>query len=183
MRKLNAIVTPLIFLLFLVHLIWGSLMLLGVVKGGSLFFSVISYVMMGLVVVHILIGIKLTVDTLQAQKKSKVSYPGANRLFWIRRISGFALVLFMAAHVFLFSVGEKNGAPILKKFSMFPLIIQLLMVLSLLLHLITNIRPLKIALGIEDRKDLKTDVMIILGVSLLLSAIAFLIYFFRWSVL
>ena len=46
MRRINAITTIFIMLLFLVHLIWGALILMGLVKGGNQLFRFFSYTMM-----------------------------------------------------------------------------------------------------------------------------------------
>ena len=57
------------------------------------------------------------------------------------------------------------------------------MVIALAVHLLTNIRPLKIAFGIEDGRNFRTDVLIALSAALLLSAIGFLLYLVRWRAL
>ena len=180
MRRINAYLTAGITVLFLVHLIWGVLMMLGIAPGGNAVFTFCTYLMTAMTAVHILIGCKLTADTLIAIKKAGVSYPGQNRLFWIRRISGFALVLFMAVHVWLFTGQTIGGAFRLRHFNLTAFATQILMVISLAVHLLTNIRPLRISLGIEDRKDFKTDLMIVLSAALLLAAIGFVIYLIRW---
>ena len=74
MRFVNAITAALSMLLFLIHLIWGALSLAGLVKGGSKVFHVLSVLMLLLVAVHVIIGIKLTADTLIASKRAGVSY-------------------------------------------------------------------------------------------------------------
>ena len=180
MRKCNAFLTAGIMVLFVVHLLWGVLMMMGVAAGGNSSFTALSYLMAAMIVGHIGIGCKLTIDTLHAVKKAGVSYPGQNRLFWIRRISGFALVLFMGIHVWIFTGVQEGGAFRLQHFNSPAFWSQILMVIALAVHLLTNIRPLKIALGIEDSKNYKTDILIVLSVLLLLSAIGFVIYLFRW---
>ena len=181
MRRINALLTAGIMILFLLHLFRGVFIMLGVVPGGSDAFGACSYLMLVLTAAHIAIGCKLTYDTLTAIRKSGVSYPGQNRLFWIRRLSGFALTLFMLIHVWLFRGQNIDGAFMLRHYDTAAFATQILMVLSLAVHLLTNIRPLKIAFGIEDRKNFKTDVLIVLSAALLLSAIGFLIYLFRWQ--
>ena len=181
MRRINALLTAGIMILFLLHLFWGVFIMLGVVPGGSDAFSVCSYLMLGLTAAHIGIGCKLTCDTLTAIKRSGVSYPGQNRLFWIRRLSGYALILFMLAHVWVFRGQNIDGAFRLRHYDRMAFAVQILMVISLAVHLLTNIRPLKIAFGIEDRKNSKTDVLIVLSAALVLSAIGFVIYLLRWQ--
>ena len=80
MRRINALLTAGIMILFLLHLFWGVFIMLGVVPGGSDAFGACSYLMLVLTAAHIAIGCKLTYDTLTAIRKSGVSYPGQNRL-------------------------------------------------------------------------------------------------------
>jgi len=181
MRRINAFVTAGIIVLFLLHLFWGVLIMLGIVSGGSAVFLLLSYFMIALCVLHTLIGCKLTLDTLRTIRKSGVSYPGQNRLFWIRRISGFSLILFMAVHVWLFRGQTVEGVFRLQHFDNPALVSQILMTAALAMHLLTNIRPLKIAFGIEDGKNYKTDVLIVLSAALLLSAVGFVLYLLRWK--
>lgn len=183
MRRLNGLATMCIMLLFLVHLIWGGLMLLGLVKGGNQVFAAFSYAMMFFIIIHVVIGVKLTVDTIVAGKKSGTFYWKENSLFIIRRISGFALLIFIAIHFMIFSGNKNDGVYRLKEFDMAALISQILMVVSLFVHLITNIKPLRISLGISDKRNIRTDIAIILSVLLLLSGVAFLIYYIRWQVI
>ncbi|MCR4946722.1 MAG: pilus assembly protein PilX [Lachnospiraceae bacterium] len=180
MRRINARLSAAIMGLFLVHMIWGVLVMLGITAGGNPAFRLLTWLMSALIALHILIGCKLTIDTLVAIRRSGVSYAGANRLFWIRRISGFAMIIFVAAHIWLFSGRELEGAFLMPHFNVMALLTQIGMVLSLLIHLTTNIRPLKIALGIEDSKNFKTDALIVLSVLLLMAGVAFFIYYLRW---
>ena len=52
---------------------------------------------------------------------------------------------------------------------------QVLMVLCLLVHLLSNIKPLQLALGLEDLRDIKTDVLVVLSIP----AAAILSFVFR----
>ena len=183
MRKINAIITAGIILLFPVHLFRGVFMMIGIAHGGSAFFSAVSYLMLVLTTAHALIGCKLTFDTLSAIRRSGVSYPGQNRLFWIRRLSGLALTLFMAIHVWIFQGQNTDGVFLLRHYDTAAFATQILMVIALAVHLLTNIRPLKIAFGIEAGRNFRTDVLISLSAALLLSAIGFLLYLVRWRAL
>ncbi len=183
MRRANAVVTALIMVLFLIHMIWGGMELAGMVKGGSTLFSVLSRVMLLLMAVHFLIAVLLTAQTVRACRMSGVFYLKQNRLFWIRRISGFALMLFILCHVLIFMGTDENGVYRLSLFAGAQLLTQILMVVSLLVHLLCNITPLRIALGIEDRHRIRTDVMLVLSCLLFLAGAAFVIYFIRWRVI
>ena len=89
----------------------------------------------------------------------------------------------MAMHILLFTGTNEGGVYRLKLFDMMGLISQILMVVSLMVHLVTNIPPLRIALGLTDKRDLKSDVILILSVLLLLSGVAFIVYYIRWQVI
>ena len=58
---------------------------------------------------------------------------------------------------------------------------QLLMVASLAVHLLTNIRPLTIALGLRGGRKWLGDALFVLSVVLLFAAAAFVIYYLRWN--
>ena len=91
------------------------------------------------------------------------------------------MILFMAVHVWLFRGKTVDGAFRLQHFDTPALVSQILMTAALAVHLLTNIRPLKIAFGIEDGKNYKTDVLIVLSAALLLAAVGFVLYLLRWK--
>ena len=182
MRKFNAILGIAIFALFLLHIIVGSLQLTGLIPGGNVFMQAGSWLLITAVCVHTAIGIRLTADTFTAVKKSGASYFRENKLFWIRRISGFAVMLFIAAHVILFMGHGSGGAFRLNLFDVPQLIMSILLVLSVLLHIVTNIRPLMLAFGARSGKEFIADMAVIFSVLLLVSGAAFAVYFVRWLV-
>ena len=183
MRRINSIATVAIMILFVIHLIWGALELFGMIKGGSSLFSVLSYIMVGFIVLHVTLSLKLTFDSVRTMRRAGVSYWKENRLFWVRRISGFALMAFLIIHVIIFRGQNVGGVFLLQMFDVLRLISQILLVVSLFVHLVTNIRPLKIALGLEDKRNIRTDIALILSILLLIAGIAFIIYFIRWMVI
>ena len=181
MRRVNSIVTALIMPLFLVHMIWGGHLLAGIVKGGSKVFSVISMIMMILICLHVIISVKLTVDTMIASCKAGAFYFRENKLFLARRISGFALVFFIAVHVLIFNGSNEGGVYRLNPFGIAALISQILMVVCLVLHIVLNVRPLKIAFGFSDKRKESYDFAVVMAILLLIAAAAFLIYYLRWQ--
>ena len=181
MRRVNSIITAFIMLLFLVHMIWGGLLLAGIVKGGSKVFSVISMIMMILICLHVIISVKLTVDTIIASRKAGAFYFRENKLFLARRISGFALVFFIAVHVLIFNGSNEGGVYRLNPFGIAALISQILMVVCLVLHIVLNVRPLKIAFGFSDKRKESYDFAVVMAILLLIAAAAFLIYYLRWQ--
>lgn len=182
MRRSNAILGIVISALFLLHIIIGSLQLAELIPGGNAVMQAGSWLLIAAVIAHTVIGIKLTFDTLTAIKKSGAGYFRENKLFWIRRISGFAVMLFIAAHIILFMGHGSGGAFRLNLFDLPQLMMSILLVLSVMLHIVTNIRPLMIAFGARGAKDFIADMAVILSVLLLASGIAFVVYFVRWLV-
>ena len=180
MRRLNAIVSMAVLALFLIHAAVGGLQLAGVLAGGSAVMSVLAWVMVGLIAVHVVIGIKLTADTLAAQKKAGTAYFKENRLFWTRRISGMAVMLFIAAHIIVFMGESSGGVYRLTLFNGVRLAEQILLVLSVGVHVITNIKPLMIAFGAKSGRELALDILLITSAVLLISGVGFVIYYIRW---
>ena len=184
MRKFNSIITTAILLLFVIHIVWGVLVLFGISDGGNLVLSHLGYVLLVLVCIHMIIGIKLTADSIKASKRSGVSYFRENKLFWIRRISGFGLLLFLILHVWLFlPVRTSGGAYRLRYFGPVEYAFQILFVLTLLLHVLTNIKPLMLSLGVKSFASVMTDILFILSVILLIAGVGFTVYFIRWQVI
>jgi succinate dehydrogenase hydrophobic anchor subunit len=179
MRKINSVISAIILILFLVHSVMGGFQLMGIISGGNAFMQFAAYVMAVLIFVHLVIGIKLTADTLKAEKKSGVSYSKANKFFWIRRISGFLIMLFVLFHVMIF-VNIGDGAYRLKLFAFPELFTQICLVLSVAVHVISNVKPLEIAIGIRAGKSAAGDIIFVITALLLFSAAGFVIYFLRW---
>ncbi len=183
MRKVNSLAAIAVMILFVCHMIYGVLVLCGIMNGGNRFFSVLTCVLAGLALLHIVISVILTCNTVYAMHRTGVSYWKENRLFWVRRISGLAVMVFIVIHAGLFRGSHAEEVYLLNPFGILQLILQILLVASLLLHLVTNLRPLRIALGLTDRKNLRMDLAMILSVLLLIAAIAFAVYFIRWRML
>ena len=179
MRKWNSLLTVLIFLLFLLHAVFGSLQMLGVGKtvGKSL-----AWVTLGLIAIHTLIGLKLTVDTLQAQRRSGAAYWKENKLFWARRVSGMAILLLLFCHLTAFGY-DRDGAYRLHWFTTGRLTTQLLLLAAIGLHLITNLKPLLLAFGQKNLRGYLGDLLVALSVLLLFMAVAFVVYYLRWNML
>ena len=61
------------------------------------------------------------------------------------------------------------------------MIAQVLFVLSIALHVLTNVRPMLISLGIRPLKRYVPDILIVLSIVLLVFIAAFIIYYLRWK--
>lgn len=180
MRKINAILSIAIMALFLIHMVAGILELAGFAAGGSVILEKIARAMAALIAVHALIGIKLSADSILACKKAGVSYFRENKIFWARRISGFALLAFLIVHVMIFLGNTAGGAYRLNLFAGAQLVSQILLVISLAVHVISNVKPSLISLGFRSLRDYAVDILVVLSILLLLSGAAFAVYYLRW---
>lgn len=179
MRKLNVIISHLILVLFIVHGVLGAMTLTGV---GHISPKWIAWTMVALILVHAVIGTIMTVQSLYSMKKTGAPYFKENSLFWARRISGFAVMLFILLHVTAFSY-HTYGVYRLKRFTAGKLAVQLMLLLSVAVHIISNIRPLLIGSGVKSLKERAGDILLFLSLLLLFMAAAFIIYYVRWNVL
>ena len=181
MRKINAILGPLMIVLLLIHIISGAFQLYGLLPGGSVIRSVLSYILLLLVIVHTVIGLVLTAGTIRDCQKSGAPYFRNNKRFWIARFSGFALLFLIVWHMLVFAF-PSGGEFRLHAFGWMQMAGHILLVLVLMLHLAVNIRPSFIALGISARRYIK-DILIVLSVIMLVCAAAFVVYYLRWNIL
>jgi succinate dehydrogenase/fumarate reductase cytochrome b subunit len=182
MRKGNAVVSGAILIMFLIHAVAGSFQMMGIMPGGSALMEALAWLMVVLVAVHVLIGIVLTVKTVHILRKSGVHYFKENIVFWIRRISGFALMLLVFLHFAVF-VQTGEGIFRLSDFDVPQLVGQVLMLLALAIHLLCNIRPIAVSLGLIGGRGYGRDVLLILSIVLAFCVLAFVVYYFRWNVL
>lgn len=165
-------------ILFLDHAIFGSLQLFG--ANNVMVMKVTARICAVLIFIHAVIGIRLTIDSIRVWRKTGAPYFRENTLFWARRISGAAIMILMFFHIFAFS-STVNGVLQLKPFTTAKTITQILFVISIALHVLTNIRPLFIALGARSLRRFQPDILVILSIVLIISIAAFIIYFIRWQ--
>ena len=91
-------------------------------------------------------------------------------------------MIFIVCHLLIFTVQEKAGAVRLHPFGPAELATQLLLVASVAVHVLTNIKPLLIAMGARGMRELFTDILFVLTLLLLFMGAAFVIYLIRWNV-
>ena len=178
MRKWNAILTAAIMALFLLHGIFGAFQLFGV---GSTALKAVAWTALALVAAHTVIGVKLTADSLRVWKQTGVGYFRQNKLFWARRISGFAVMVLLAFHMTAFGYSN-SGAYRLRWFTDFKLATQLLLMVTLAIHILMNVRPMLISFGVRGLRRYVGDILFVLSVLLLFMAAAFVVYYLRWNV-
>ena len=179
MRRFNAVLTALIMVLFLLHAVFGAMELVGVNYNAL---KMLARVCATLIIIHAVIGVKLTIDSLRVWKKTGAPYLRENGLFWARRISGLAVMVLIFFHMFAFG-HMVDGVYQLKPYGTAKMIAQVLFVLSIALHVLTNVRPMLISLGIRPLKRYVPDILIVLSIVLLVFIAAFIIYYLRWKAL
>ncbi len=178
MRRFNGWLALTIIILLTIHAVAGAFIMMGIISGGSTWLRILSFVMVALVCAHGFIGLWLTFSSFKADKET--GYSRQNRLFWIRRISGVVMVLFIVAHLMIFWVNS-TGAYRLKLFEGPQLVLSILLVVTVAVHLLSNVKPLMITLGTEHFRKILVDVLFVLAVVLALAAVAFVIYYGRWN--
>lgn len=178
MRKINTILSVLLILIFAVHGVMGSFMLLGV---GSSAGKVLAWIGVGVLAAHTVIGVILTIETICAAGKSGGQpYLRQNAIFWARRASGLAILILAFFHIGLFGK-VMDRAYILFPFTTVRLITQLLLIGSVFLHVAINIRPLLVSLGVLEFKKRRGDLYLILSVLMLFMAGAVILYYIGWQ--
>lgn len=180
MRRVNAILSVGIVLLLVIHAMSGGIQMIGNIAEAPIVLNKIARLMLVLVFVHMIIGTILTIQTLNVSKKAGVHYFRENRLFWIRRISGFVLIILVVLHLLWF-LNTGVGIFVIGYFGIPRLVAQILMVLALALHLICNIKPISIGLGLYNESGYSKGVLELLTVIMLFCAAAFVVFYLRWN--
>ena len=177
MRKINSVLSIAVLALFILHMAVGSLLMAGILPYIAFLLHTLSGTLILVAAAHTAVGAKLTCDTFAALKKSGASYIGDNLPFWIRRVSGLAVMLFVILHTAIFT--DETGEP--GRFDALRLICSILLVLSVLLHIVTNIRPLMAGLGKRSFGKAVTIPALTLSLLLLAAGAAFIVYFIKMS--
>ena len=181
MRKWNAITSLLLVFLLVVHLFMGAFIMMDIIQVSPIWKKSLSYFMVGLLILHMIFGIVLTIKSIKNTKQSGASYNRLNKRFWVARISGFSIIILALYHIWFF-IRLNSEAVRLKPFGIFQLIASLLLVIALLVHIITNIRPMIISFGAEQARKFAKDTMIVILMILMVGVVAFIIYYFRWNI-
>ena len=172
LRQVNAVVAALLVLSFAAHGITNGLYLVGVLdepmKGIAHIAELFAWI-------HIFIGIFLTVQGFIASAKSGASYASENRRYIAVRISGILIAVFMLMHIIGFAHAENQRA-----FPLPALIVNLLFVAALAVHIICNLRPQLMSLGLESSSV--KGIAVIAAVLLAAFALAFAITYLQWRV-
>lgn len=163
-------------MLLLLH---GAMASLGLFGATADSLKTIARVSAALIGTHAVLSTFLTVKTLWIRKKAGAGYFRGNGLFWVRRLTGFTIIIPLIMHLTIF-MNYNDGAYRLKEFTVGRLISQLLLIATILMHVLTNLNPVMISFGMKGRKALKADLCIFLSVMLFVFALAFFVYYLRW---
>lgn len=177
MRKWNNILTRIIIVLFLLHALMGSLMLLGL---SSLSFKPLSWLLFVAVMIHGILGGLSTVNAIKSGKGSGKWYLRQNASYWTKRISGLAILILLCFHISAYTttIGDLF---FLKEFTFGRMMAQLLLILSIFVHLTVSVKSMLIAKGIIKFKERTVDWLMVLSLMMLFFTAAVIIYFIQWQ--
>ena len=178
MRKWNNILARVIIVLFLIHALMGSLMLLGL---SNISFKPLSWLLFALVIAHGILGIFATIQAMKNGKESGKWYLHQNAAYWTKRFSGLAILLLLCFHISAYTTTVGN-AFFLKEFTFGRMTAQLSLLLSIFIHLAVSIKSMLIAKGVVKFKERTIDWMMVLSLMMLFFSIAVVIYFIQWQV-
>lgn len=178
MRRWNNILARIIIVLFLLHGLMGSLMLLGVSNVAIVY---LPWILLAAVGIHGILGIISTIPSIKSGIKTGHWYFRENAAFWTKRISGLAILLLLSFHITAYTTNV-NGHFFLKEFTVCGLISQILFVVSIFIHLAVSIRSMLIAKGTIKFKERTIDWMLVLSVMMIFFTVAIIIYFIQWQV-
>ena len=100
----------------------------------------LAWIGVGILAAHTVLGLLLTAQTFRASRSGGKLYGKQNALFWARRTSGLAILLMLFFHIGVFG-RVQDGVYILFPFTTVRLLTQLLLVASVFVHLLLNLRP------------------------------------------
>ena len=178
MRKWNNILARVILVLFLLHALMGSLMLLGL---SNISWKPLSWLLLAAVIAHGVLGVLATVQAVKSGKVSGKWYLRQNAAYWTKRFSGLAILLLLFFHISAYTT-TVGGAFFLKEFTFGRMAAQLLLIFSIFIHLAVSVKSMLIARGIVKFKERTIDWMMILSLLMLFFAAAVVIYFIQWQV-
>lgn len=143
MEKFHPLLAALLLILLLAHLISGAVTLL---TGSFVSRRWLLYMFLAAVCLHAAVALWRTLR--HKRLRDLLAYPGKNKTFWLRIISGVAVLVLVLIHRTLWT--ERTGFGILpKSFGQGSLAVQMLFVAVLLIHILSNLRPLFLDFGME----------------------------------
>ncbi len=177
MRKLNEWIVKIMIILFLIHGLFGSFLMLGI---SSISLKPLAYTLLILVLSHAVIGMMQTKNAVKSGMRSGHWYKGLNAAFWIKRISGVAILVLLCFHIGAYTT-EVNGKFFLAEFTWMKMVTQLLFVLAIGIHLFVSIRPMLIRRGIIKYKERTVDYLLVLAIFHMIFVAAIISYYIQWN--
>lgn len=178
MRKWNNILARVTIVLFLLHALMGSLMLLGI---SNISFKPLSWLLFAAVAAHGVLGVLATVQAVKSGKESGKWYLKQNAAYWTKRFSGFAILILLCFHISAYTT-TVGDAFFLKEFTAGRMTAQILLIISIFIHLAVSVKSMLIAKGVTKFKERTGDWMMVLSLLMLFFAAAVVIYFIQWQI-
>lgn len=176
-RTLNSWIGKLLVLLFAVHGLAAGYMLAELTYISWV--KSVGYAACGLLVLHGLIAIVLSLDAWRAGRAGKW-YWRENTIFWLRRLTGLALLIFLFFHFGAYG-GMVGGRYQLREFTTVLYLAQLGLLLSCILHVGVSVKGMLIADGITKYGMWRNISFLILAALLVLMAAAVTMYYAAWN--
>lgn len=176
MQKFHPILAWLILLLLIVHLVMGSVTLLTPVFLINKPFVTVFFAM---VCLHAVISLAKMLR--KGRARNRFSYLKENGTYWLRVLSGLAILVLALIHTTLWVVHTPFGV-IMREFGWSSLLLQMLFVATLTMHILLNIRPLLLDSAIDPTGRAKRWMSGITVILAALAAVAAICYFAGVSV-
>ena len=172
MRKINTIIVLIIMLLLIDHTVFACMHLLGMNAG---VLKPLAMMMLLFTVIHAIVSLLVTIKAEKVGISTKARYNKENRQFWSRRVSGVLVLVLALLHGHMM-MKNGNGVPRIARMpKVFGLATPLLIV-CIWIHLLTNVKPLLISLGVRNQ-DKKERIIKVLLTVLFIFALGSYIYF------
>lgn len=176
-RILNSWLGKLLILLFAVHGLAAGYMLADLTYISWV--KPIGYAACCFLLVHGAFGVLLSWDAWRAGSGGKW-YWRENAVFWLRRITGLAILVFLAFHFGAYG-SMIGGRYQLREFTTWLYIAQMGLLLSCVLHVGVSVKGMLIADGVT-RYDLWRNLFfLLLAVLLLAMAVGVTLYYIAWN--
>lgn len=177
MRRWNSWIGKcLIFLLFLHGLAAGymlaELQYLSWVKP-------VGYAACAVLAVHTVFAVLLSVDAWRAGRSGRW-YMRENTVFWLRRLTGLAMLFFLFFHFGAYG-SMVSGRYVLRAFTPLLYAAQLGLLIAAVLHVAVSMKGMLVADGVTRFQMWRNLSFLVLAVFLLLTSIAVTIYYLAWN--
>lgn len=139
-----------------------------------------SWLLFIAVILHGIFGIISTIPSIKTARKAGSWFFKENAAFWTKRISGVAIMLLLSLHITAYTTSV-NGKFFLKEFTTGRLAAQILLILSIFIHLMVSIRSMLIAKGTIKFKERTVDWMLVLSIMMIFFTIAVVAYYVQWQ--